>query len=41
MPEASRPFMPGYDLPPPAAGADTPRLLPWSWAAPRLVQARN
>lgn len=41
MPEASRPFMPGYDLPPPASGSGGPRLLPWSWAEQRLLQARN
>ncbi|HEX6597605.1 MAG TPA: pyridoxamine 5'-phosphate oxidase family protein, partial [Acidimicrobiales bacterium] len=35
-PRAERPYMPDY-------GVDTPewRPLPWSWAAERLVAARN
>ena len=41
MPEASPPFMPGYDLPAPAAEPDGPRLLPWTWAERRLIDARN
>ena len=38
MPSAGRPHMPGYDLP----AADSGRgVMPWSWAAERLVGAHN
>jgi PPOX class probable F420-dependent enzyme len=37
-PQISRPFMPGYGIAGPDAGSG---LLPWSWAAERLAQARN
>jgi Pyridoxamine 5'-phosphate oxidase len=33
VPEAGRPFMPGYGLPP---GDNTAGLLPWSWAQEHL-----
>ena len=38
LPEASRPYMPGYGMLPADEGSG---LLPWSWAEQRLVTARN
>jgi hypothetical protein len=37
-PKADRPFMPGYDITDAGGGA---RLLPWRWAAERLIKSRN
>ena len=37
-PAASRPYLPGYGVPPAERGSD---LLPWAWAVEQLTASRN